>query len=70
MGAIGRNRFVGADRRTILRLIDRSMQIVKPKPVHHVALLPPARDNEGRIMFVAGATKAFYYSNGTSWAAL
>jgi len=70
MAAIGRTRFTGNDRRNLFRALDRATRIVRPKPVNDTSLLPPARDNMGRIMFVAGSVKAFYYSDGATWTAL
>lgn len=67
---IGRNRFVGNDRKNLLRMQDRSNRVLSPKPVQHVSQLPPARDNAGRIMYVGGVTKAVYFSNGTAWMAM
>lgn len=66
----GRTRFTGENRKAMMRMINRSQSSIRPKVVHHVSQLPPARDNKGRIMFVAGATNATYQSNGTVWSAL
>lgn len=66
----GRTRFTGENRKAMMRQINRSYSSVRPKTVHHVSQLPPARDNKGRIMFVGGATNAPYFSDGSTWSAL
>lgn len=63
----GRNRFVGKDVRNLLRSIDRSILNARPRTVHHVSQLPPARESKSRFVFVAGSTNTMYYSDGTSW---
>jgi len=70
MAAPGRNRFTGSDLRNMFRALDRSSRVVAPRPIHHTSKLPPARDNAGRVMYVAGVSNALYYSNGTTWTAL
>ena len=66
----GRNTFTGENRKNLLRNQDRSNTTVQPKAVNHISQLPAAHKYPGRMVYVAGITKAFYYSNGVSWAAV
>ena len=70
MRGIGRGRITGNDRRNLFRLQDRGAKVMAARPVHHTSFLPSAREYPGRIMYVAGSIKAFYWSNGSVWTAI
>jgi hypothetical protein len=52
---------------TSLRETDRAANYIRPKTVTHTQFLPPARDNEGLLMYVKGITRRMYYSDGSTW---
>jgi hypothetical protein len=72
MAGLGRNLLVGLPKmsKAMLRNQDRSNRVTRPKLVHHISALPPASVSAGQIYYVAGITKAHYFSNGSTWNAL
>ena len=66
MAGIGRTpRF--EDPRIAGRSLDRRLAIVTPERFNHTGILPPAREYEGRIVYVGGTTKRLYMSDGSNW---